>query len=387
MCRLPACGRLLHMRKLVFLIVMTFLLAAVPASASTALGLPAPTGRHSVGVQELHLVQTDRPDPWFPTETRQLMVSVWYPALPGHQPRAPYVSPALARQYDVEPPLGVRTDWGAIRTHAVANAPVWPGKFPVVLYSPGVGNSRTMGTILAEELASRGYAVVTVDHTYETAVAFPGGEVKTDKAFDIPGSDPAEIEKAKQRMMDAREDDIRFVLDSVRLPMLDLTHVGMLGHSGGGITAGRVMQSDRRVDAGINMDGWFSFGYNRPELGVDRPFMFMGAASSPGLPPLFGKPRTHLSEPDWNTFWRASTGWLLDLNVPAGRHYTYTDAQWLLPQLDGDHTGFIGTADPAAVTNAQRAYVTAFFDQHLKNRPQSLLCGPSPRFPDVSFIR
>ncbi|MCE7007767.1 hypothetical protein LWC34_33840 [Kibdelosporangium philippinense] len=370
------------MRKIILAVAALLVLGGnVPAQAAT-LELPKPAGRNQVGVTELHLVQHGRADPWFPNETRQVMASVWYPALPLGR-KAPYVAPALAKHYETEPPIGVRTDWGSIRTHSYVNAPALPGRFPVVLYSPGVGNSRTMGTILAEELASRGYAVVTVDHTYETAIAFPGGEVKTDKAFALPGEDPAEIEKAKQRMMDARENDVRFVLDNLHnLTMLDLAKVGMFGHSGGGITAARVMQVDRRVDAGINMDGWFSFGYNRPEQGVDRPFMFMGAGSAPNLPPLYGKPRTHLSEPDWQKFWQASTGPLLDLNMPEGRHYTFTDAQWLLPRLGGDHSGFLGTVDPARAIDAQRVYVTAFFDRHLKGRQQ-----PLPQHPDVRFIR
>ncbi|PBO19749.1 lipase, partial [Streptomyces albidoflavus] len=38
---------------------------------------------------------------------------------------------------------------------------------PVVLYSPGLQISRTLGTATAIELASRGYVVVAVDHTYE----------------------------------------------------------------------------------------------------------------------------------------------------------------------------------------------------------------------------
>ncbi len=32
-----------------------------------------------------------------------------------------------------------------------------------------------------------------------------------------------------------------------------------------------------------------------------------------------------------------------------------------------------------------RAYVRAFFDQHLRSRPQALLDQPSPRFPEVMF--
>ncbi|MFE9068455.1 hypothetical protein [Streptomyces violaceusniger] len=40
---------------------------------------------------------------------------------------------------------------------------------PVVLYSPGLGATRTLGTSTAEELAGRGYVVVTMDHTHETS--------------------------------------------------------------------------------------------------------------------------------------------------------------------------------------------------------------------------
>ncbi|MCM2386890.1 hypothetical protein [Streptomyces albipurpureus] len=36
---------------------------------------------------------------------------------------------------------------------------------------------------------------------------------------------------------------------------------------------------------------------------------------------------------------------------------------------------------------ASRGYVVAFFDQHLKGRPQPLLDGPSPGNPEVVFIR
>jgi hypothetical protein len=33
-----------------------------------------------------------------------------------------------------------------------------------------------------------------------------------------------------------------------------------------------------------------------------------------------------------------------------------------------------------------RVYVAAFADLHLRHRPQPLLDGPSPRFPEVRFV-
>ncbi len=47
---------------------------------------------------------------------------------------------------------------------------------------------------------------------------------------------------------------------------------------------------------------------------------------------------------------------------------------------------YIGTVEPERSTAAQRAFITAFFDQHLRDRPQDLLNGPSSTHPEVRFI-
>ena len=71
-----------------------------------------------------------------------------------------------------------------------------------------------------------------------------------------------------------------------------------------------------------------------------------------------------------------------------GRHYTFTDAQWWLPQLpvNGDPAELIGTVNPAAATRAVRDYLVAIFTHHLTGRPQPLLNGPVPWFP-VEFVQ
>ncbi|WP_255222999.1 ABC transporter permease [Paenibacillus sp. 7541] len=42
--------------------------------------LPEPTGEMPIGVTELHLTDPDRTDPWVKGRTRELMISIWYPA-------------------------------------------------------------------------------------------------------------------------------------------------------------------------------------------------------------------------------------------------------------------------------------------------------------------
>ena len=78
-------------------------------------------------------------------------------------------------------------------THGAVGAPVDRdrGGRPVVLYSPGLGGTRDSGTVLVEELVSRGYIVATIDHTHDaTAVEFPDGRVETPAIPDTPG-DPS----------------------------------------------------------------------------------------------------------------------------------------------------------------------------------------------------
>ncbi|GAA4626315.1 hypothetical protein GCM10023196_034070 [Actinoallomurus vinaceus] len=91
---------------------------------------------------------------------------------------------------------------------------------------------------------------------------------------------------------------------------------------------------------------------------------------------------------------RRCTGWKLDLNVPQARHYTFTEDEATLLRIarrfDASKdliTGWIGTVDSARIVASERAYLGAFFDEHLRHRPQRLLDGPSPRHPDVVFVR
>jgi len=390
---------------------------ARPAAAGALrLSLPEPTGRHPIGTTELHLVDPGRPDPWVDGRPRELMVSLWYPtSAPAGGPLAPYLPPGAARHFGErnDPLLGLtagQVDWTGITTHARAGVPVRhrPGGYPVVLFSPGGGEPRAGGTMLVEELASQGYVVVTVDHTYETPeLEFPGGRVETQR---LPDIDPTE---RLHRMLETRVGDTRFVLDQLqvlaagdnpdagRRPLprgigagLDLSRIGMFGHSAGGFTAAETMLVDRRVDAGADLDGSMAYSFSAGDFGdvasagLDRPFLLMGAGTSGGAP------HTHQHAPDWAMFWANSTGWKLDLYVAEGEHFSFTDHLAMLPQLGAAFglppevvAGTIGTVDPVRFGRSLRAYLTAYFDQHLRGQPQRLLRNPSPRHPDITFVR
>ncbi|MEU6430467.1 lipase [Microbispora sp. NPDC046973] len=373
--------------------------AAVPASAAVTaapgistvtgirLSLPAPSGPLPVGTVSVRLVDRSRPDPWVAGGPyRELMASVWYPATRAQRrPVSPHLPPLVAADLDATSApvlLGVRpgqVDWAATRTHARLQAPVRPraGGYPVVLYSPGYMVPRSLGTLAAEDLASRGYVVVTVDHTYEvSAVEFPGGRLERAKAR-------ADSMADAMKALDVRVADLRFVLDVIStrhggLPTwlykaLDTTRVGAVGFSMGGAATAGLMYADHRVKAGVNLDG--SLLGEVAERGLDGPFLQLAADER--------------DDPSWETFRKQRRGWKRDLRLAGARHYSFSDLQALVPRISdrlGTPSEIVGTVDPVRSVTAQRAYVAAFLDLHLKGRETPLFDGPRPAFPEVSFL-
>ncbi|MGK5544030.1 alpha/beta hydrolase family protein [Streptomyces sp. URMC 127] len=371
---------------------------AVPAAAGAA--LPAPTGPYAVGTVTRHLVDTSRADPWKPEQgRREVMVSLFYPAdrkdRGAASPFAPHMDPASAAHfgsargagsfnYGVRPDAA---DWASTRTHARVDVPVarTARTLPVVLYSSGLGDPRTWNTTLVEELASRGYMVVTVDHTYDSSeVLLPGGRLAESELPALAGAPAPEVDAALRKAMRARVDDTRFVLDTLGserwrrgLPhglgdAMDLRRVGMAGQSAGGFTAAQALHDDRRLKAGVNMDGQMDFplpdgtGSRLSTVareGVDRPFLLLGS-DGPGADD---------NTASWTSFLEHSRGEQRRATLAGARHGTFTDAPSLLPALvrQGVMTPDalrqnIGTLRPERAVAATRAYVVAFFDRHLK---------------------
>ncbi|MFD6588756.1 alpha/beta hydrolase family protein [Streptomyces anulatus] len=367
--------------------------ALTPASASSAEPaaptLPRPTGRYATGRDTLFLTDHTRTDPWVPAAgPRQLLVSLNYPARPGTGgDPAPYMTEEEARlmlaQRGLEGvPPELISDTG---THARTAARPAPGRFPLVLLSPGFGTPRATLTGLAEELASRGYVVATADHPYEsTGTQLPDGRVLTCAACDKVDAQPDQAAR-REVLADVsagRADDFSFLLDRLTGPdpawrhsrTIDPRRVGMAGHSIGGNAASSTMAADHRVDAGVNMDG--TFFDPAPVRGLDgRPFLMLG--TDPGHGPG--------TDESWDDAWARLDGFKRWLTVRDSGHFTFTD----IPEI-GEQLGIEDPDAPlsaARSTTITRSYVTAFFDRSLRGRPARLLNGPTPANPEVLFQR
>jgi hypothetical protein len=178
-----------------------------------------------------------------------------------------------------------------------------------------------------------------------------------------------------------RAADVSFVLSELTgahppspgAALIDPSRIAMAGHSIGGAAAISAMLADSRVRAGIDMDG--TTHARIPDHGLSRPFLFLGKQSN-YTPGSGGAVTT------WESDWKLLTGWKRWLLVVGAMHASFTDLALLADQSGID----IGAGLPGARSvDITRAYVRAFFDQHLRSEPQALLDQPSPRYPEVTF--
>ncbi|MDG6103977.1 hydrolase [Dactylosporangium aurantiacum] len=322
--------------------------------------LPEPTGPRPVGSTSLYLEDLARPDPWVPAaRTRQLMVSLWYPAKTKHGPRVPYLTPTeseLVLQGTVGAPSDVLS---TTRTNAIRDAaPAAGGRaLPLVVLSPGFTWPRSSLSALAEELASWGYAVVGIDHTYETfATTFPDGRVTTCAACELE-----DVDDFGRKAEASRAADISFVLDQLTgahpvwngAGRLDRSRIAVVGSSLGGASSTEAMLRDPRVRAGVNMDGQMFAPL--PAGGLSRPLLLLGQQS-------FHRPGG-VDDPTWDANWPLLTGWKRWLVVAGSVHASFTDYDLLAEQIGVDLGSEL--TGPRSVQLTRR-YVRAFLDLHLR---------------------
>ena len=138
--------------------------------------LPPPTGPYPIGITQFHFVDKERKElaTADPNDRRSLWGLIWYPAgsidqskLAPILPESQHFMPQTMQGYGL--PSFTASHFDLIKSHAYEEAPIQPGKekFPLLIYSHGYlgfpGNAPEI-----EALASHGYVVVSIAHTYET---------------------------------------------------------------------------------------------------------------------------------------------------------------------------------------------------------------------------
>ena len=168
------------------------------------------SARATIGTTSVVLRDTHR--------RRDLMITMWYPALGPVSATAPYMdkktADALAGEWKLQ------TDFQQlVRTHAGLLATISKdGLFPVVLLEHGSSVVPAIYTVLAEGLASSGYIVVATNHPPDSLISvFPDGH-----ELNFTPYWPAEADRRTQGVAmgkfaeEVLVADVRFVLDQSR---------------------------------------------------------------------------------------------------------------------------------------------------------------------------
>jgi len=377
------------------LLISVFWLSACAALVSVLIPLEnvaKPTGEYQVGTQVIHMVDNDR-SAWYGQESsnpREIMVRVWYPAQPQEGDlKAPYVynekliGDMVSEGFGI--PKYLMKNLRNINGNSWSEAQPVNEKFPVIIFSHGIGGLKTQNTTQMEEMASHGYVVFSCDHAYDAGVSiFPGDRIIFGKT-NIPDNLTKEEKwNMRRAQLDYRAADIQFLLDemdrenflSVALKnSLDLEHIGVFGHSFGGGTSVVVASVDERIDACFGLDAWFlPIPSNVLNSDLNKPFIHLGQVS--------WKEKENYLKLD--TLAGNNSAWSVRLDVQGATHYDFTDFSQFSKLTKKYGSGMIAPPRIRKITNSA---IREFFDHYLKNGPALALETYEKLYPELIIKR
>ncbi len=358
-----------------------------------------PTGNYKIGSKYIHL-KTERDEDITKNlnDKRELMIKVWYPAIIKNEKKEPYLNEgdriSFAKKYGL--PKTTFKYLNYIETNTYLAPKVANEKFPVLIFSHGYYSKASGYYAVIEEIVSKGYIVFNINHTYEsTGTLFPDKSLKLynleyDKNH-ISNKKMAEMAwKMRQAYTNAKNEKERLIASDFALKNyfsvvvckrwskdistvinnlenwnknsflknhLDISKIGVFGHSQGGSSAGQAILDDKRITAGINIDG-IQWG-NMIDSVLTKPFLNI---SSDWKYP----------HPNYNkyAYKNGSTAVFYNAKIIGTGHSNFMDIPLII------NTPFLSEAGKI---NVKKAYeitsflTTSFFDITLKNKKLNLL--------------
>lgn len=382
---------ILRVLKITGLLILLAISVVLP-SALPVFNLPHSTGPFTVGTLDIQLeldreelITDDR------TDKRSIMVKAWYPSREEGGKMDPYGDPAgrrgFAQKYGLLPSM--LNYLNKVETNVYRNIQIADGNFPVLIFSHGYNSKANGYYALLTELASQGYVIFAINHTYEsTGSTFPDG---TMKYFDYNYAGQIEFGtwETMEPVIESFKSDLsfedrhpivrkglttyfvrdmveRWALDIVNVVSeldtwnregffegkLDISNVGVFGHSRGGGAAGESMLIDDRIKAAANIDGvqWGRI----VDTVFQKPFLFLSS----------DWPAEH-ENLNQHAYVNKSTMVFYEGILFQSGHSSFMDIPYMIPVRSLSQAG---TIDPDLAIEITRKVVTAFFDKHLKSK-------------------
>lgn len=373
--------------------------------------LPTPLGKYKVGAQYIHLkTKTDEIITATNGDKRELMIKVWYPARIHKETTESYLNEGdrigFSEKYGL--PKSTFNYLDKVKTHTYKNPSVANGQFPVLVFSHGIYSKASGYYALLEEIASQGYIVLNINHTYESAGSlFPNGEIrlfnseydkkhnnqemaemvwKAMKSFEKAST----LEKKYSAIHDLARNyiaaditmrwskDISLVIDELKkwnssgflINHIDTSKIGVLGHSQGGAAAGQALLDDKRIKAGINIDG-VQWGPMIDKM-MTKPFVLISSDWDN-------------SHPDFNAhiFANRSSPNFYSAKILNSGHSNFMDIPLMLklPQINE-----AGSIKPQNAYSVSSKTILSFFDSYLFDQPFNVL-ELKEKYPELELTK
>ena len=394
--------------------IIAYIASVMLTTYLPVVNLPAPSGPYLVGTIKMDFIHPSRKNIVSGEYGEQkIVVQAWYPAADkGKGKKARWIESRKAVSL-FSGRLGLPDIFDNLyqaKTNSYPDAPiVEEGRtFPVILFSDGMGFFVGQNTMQMEELASRGYAVFSVSHPDDDfAVIYADGELtaySAEKSGVISDDSSAALEIAKSREADEKSagfmrifikessltqenlriwsGDMSFAADqleklnngtiqSMFRNKLNLSAIGIFGHSYGGAAAGETCLLDDRFKAFINLDGT-PFG-DTVDTVIEKPFMVISSAPDLSLPITPG-----------DCYAEEQTGHRT-VSIDGAYHMNFTDLNVLISKA-GKTFSALGPINAARQTEIVNAYIVSFFNKHLRDLDEPLLNGTTSLYPEVRVI-
>lgn len=393
--------------------------------------LPKPTGSYDIGVKYFHMIDTKRKDPFLDKSSkkrRELMAKVYYPA--QEDKTKPYFSyfhnsseliQLFTKHYGM--PSFMLDHINLVKTHAKENLQISDKKqnYPVVLFSHGAGDSMEIQTTLSENLASHGFIVVAIDHTYTSAATEFPERVVSAKEANPNNFNTGDLDAVINQIM---ADDAKFVItklgelnqgkmDSAFKGRVNLDKIGAIGHSVGGAVTYNLANNDSRVKAAINLDGRV---YISPKKEGETMSPFLMLASDSGFVQSIQKregllkkfedmpkdeQKMNLSmygnEQEYKKAYeldKQNTLGLVQVLMKSGNlftikgsdHMKYNDIGLFMESPLRELIGIKGEIDPARNLDISGAVISTFFNQHLQDKSEDSLDSLLKKYPELQKV-
>jgi len=374
--------------------ILTLILLAVSTALPILLpvpSIPVPDGPYQVGTTIFELTDASREELYSgKDEPRRFQIQVWYPSEPSSFDRqahwmnhADVYSQAISQDILDLPPFFL-DHLALVKLPAYQDSDAAPahGGFPVILFSHGWTGFNAQNTGQALQLASHGYVVVGMQHTYGAVVTvFEDGTVARYNPAALPrGAPDAIYDPAADTLAQQWAGDIGYALDFMTeqndsskgrfFHTLDLVHVGVYGHSTGGGAAIQFCGTDERCTAVFGQDPFL-----RPvsdeilKHGVSQPAFFMFSQR-------WNDDVDSLNNRQFKPFLENSEAALGAVYIVGTAHYDFSDLPLLSPLAP--KLGLKGPIDGKRVIAIVDDYLLSFFDATLKGETSALFEGPNP---------